>query len=76
MGLKGVGDLLHKAAALENVECFLFSLPVIGADNGKVLPPMPCHPERFMPVSYLFYKGIQVVPECACADPVHVFAFG
>ncbi len=68
----GVGDLLHQLAVLQDVKGFLFTLPVLGADDDEVLSGPPGDPERLVRAQALVDQSFQVVPELAYADRIHL----
>jgi hypothetical protein len=72
MGFDRLGQLLHQAAVLQNIERFLFTLPVFGAHHNKVLPGPSGDSEWLMPANALFYKLFKVISELVYSDCFHL----
>lgn len=72
MGFNRFSQLLHEVTVLQDVERFLLTLPVFGANHDKVLPGPPGDSERLMPANALFYKLFQVIPELVYSDCFHL----
>ena len=71
VGFKRVGNLLHEALALKNMNCFLLSLPVVGAYYNESLSGSSSYLEGFMPVNHLLYNALQVVSKFVYTDCIH-----
>ena len=79
MSFSRLGQLLHQAAVLQDVQCFLFTFPVFSANNHKVLPGTPGDSKRFVSANTLFYKLFQVIPELIytyCFHRNHHYMYG
>jgi len=71
MCFKGVGNLLHEALALENMKCFLLSLPVLGAHYNECLSGSSSYLKWLMPANHLFHNALQVVSKFVYTDCIH-----
>lgn len=72
VGFNRFSQLLHEVTVLQDVERFLFTLPVFGAHHNKVLPGSSGDSERLMPANALFYKLFQVISELVYSDCFHL----
>jgi hypothetical protein len=63
MGLERALDLLHERPVLQDVQRFLFPLPVLGADDHEILPSAPFHPQGNMILNDFFDGLPQVAAE-------------
>ena len=71
VSIEGGRNLLHQILILKNMQCFLFSFPVLSTHDHECFSSTTRHLERFVSANNLLYKAFQVVSELVYTDYIH-----